>query len=61
MPNKEKFRYVSPRQKDEAIEMFIDRGGVLEAEITENEILDFMKDNVIVVLNDEQEIIDLEW
>ena len=41
--------------------MFIDRGGVLEAEITENEILDFMKDNVIVVLNDEQEIIDLEW
>lgn len=61
MPNKEKFRYVSPRQRDEAIEMFIDRGGILEAEITEDEILDFMKDNVIVVLNDEQEIIDLEW
>ena len=61
MPNKEKFRYVSPRQKDEAIEMFIDRGGVSEAKITEDEILDFMKDNLIVVLNDEQEIIDLEW
>ena len=61
MPNKEKFRYVSLRQKDEAIEMFIDRGGTLEAEITEDEILDFMKDNVIAVLNDEQEIIDLEW
>ncbi len=61
MPNKEKFRYVSPRQRDEAIEMFIDRGGILEAEITEDEILDFMKDNVTVVLNDEKEIIDLEW
>ena len=61
MPNKEKFRYVSPRQKDEAVEMFIDRGGILEAEITEDEILDFMKDNVIVVLSDEKEIIDLEW
>lgn len=61
MPNKEKFRYVSPRQKDEAVEMFIDRGGILEAEITEDEILDFMKDNVTVVLNDEKEIIDLEW
>lgn len=61
MPNKEKFRYVSSRQRDEAIEMFIDRGGILEAEITEDEILDFMKDNVIVVLSDEKEIIDLEW
>lgn len=61
MPNKEKFRYVSPRQRDEAIEMFINRGGILEAEITEDEILDFMKDNVIVVSNDEKEIIDLEW
>lgn len=61
MPNKEKFRYVSPRQKDEAVEMFIDRGGILEVEITEDEILDFMKDNVTVVLNDEKEIIDLEW
>lgn len=61
MPNKEKFRYVSPRQKDEAIEMFIDRGGASEAKITEDEILDFMKDNVTVVLNDEKEIIDLEW
>ena len=61
MPNKEKFRYVSLRQKDEAIEMFIDRGGISEAEITEDEILDFMKDNVTVVLNDEKEIIDLEW
>lgn len=61
MPNKEKFTYVSSRQKDEAIEMFIDRGGILEAKITEDEILDFMKDNVIVVLNDEKEIIDLEW
>lgn len=61
MPNKEKFRYVSLRQKDEAVEMFIDRGGILEAEITEDEILDFMKDNVTVVLNDEKEIIDLEW
>jgi hypothetical protein len=42
-------------------EMFIDRGGVSEAEITEDEILDFMKDNVTVVLNDKKEIIDLEW
>lgn len=61
MPNKEKFRYVSPRQRDEAIEMFIHRGGASEAEITEDEILDFMKDHVTVVLNDEKEIIDLEW
>ena len=61
MPNKEKFRYVSPRQKDEAIEIFIDRGGTSEAKITEDEILDFMKDHVTVVLNDEKEIIDLEW
>lgn len=61
MPNKEKFTYVSSRQRDEAIEMFIDRGGILEAEITEDEILDFMKDNVTVVSNDEKEIIDLEW
>ena len=61
MPNKEKFRYVSSRQRDEAIEMFIDRGGTSEAKITEDEILDFMKDNVTVVLNDEKEIIDLEW
>ena len=61
MPNKEKFTYVSPRQRDEAIEIFIDRGGILEAEITEDEILDFMKDHVTVVLNDEKEIIDLEW
>lgn len=61
MPDKEKFRYVSSRQRDEAIEIFIDRGGILEAEITEDEILDFMKDNVTVVLNDKKEIIDLEW
>ena len=61
MPNKEKFTYVSSRQRDEAIEIFIERGGVSEAEITEDEILDFMKDNVTVVLNDEKEIIDLEW
>ena len=61
MPNKEKFRYVSSRQRDEAIEMFIDRGGASEAEITEDEILDFMKDHVTVVVNDEKEIIDLEW
>ena len=61
MPSKEKFTYVSSRQRDEAIEMFIDRNGMLEAEITEDEILDFMKDNVTVVSNDEKEIIDLEW
>lgn len=61
MPSKEKFTYVSSRQRDEAIEMFIDRGGTSEAKITEDEILDFMKDNVTVVLNDEKEIIDLEW
>ena len=61
MPNKEKFTYVSSRQRDEAIEIFIDRGGTSEAKITEDEILDFMKDNVTVVLNDEKEIIDLEW
>lgn len=61
MPSKEKFTYVSSRQRDEAIEMFIDRGGTSEAKITEDEILDFMKDHVTVVLNDEKEIIDLEW
>lgn len=61
MPNKEKFTYVSSRQRDEAIEIFIDRGGASEAKITEDEILDFMKDHVTVVLNDEKEIIDLEW
>lgn len=61
MPNKEKFTYVSSRQRDEAIEMFIHRGGISEAKITEDEILDFMKDHVTVVLNDEKEIIDLEW
>ena len=61
MPNKEKFTYVSSRQRDEAIEIFIDRGGTSEAKITEDEILDFMKDHVTVVLNDEKEIIDLEW
>lgn len=61
MPSKEKFTYVSSRQRDEAIEIFIDRGGTSEAKITEDEILDFMKDHVTVVLNDEKEIIDLEW
>jgi hypothetical protein len=61
MPDKEKFRYATPCQQNEAVEIFIDRGGVLETNITEEEILDFMKDNVTVVLNDKKEIIDLEW
>jgi hypothetical protein len=58
---KEKFTFITPQQQNEAIEIFIDRGGAKEAEITEDDILDFMKENVRVYFNDRREIVDLEW